>query len=291
MKPKHTPHIDLQEKINTGTDTVQIVHSGGEAIDLSAIKIILSVDGEQTKFNMSKDEGVEVQNPDGTDSTEGVLMLGDRIVINTYDKKNVDLKSSQDIDMFFLDMPSQQVIQRVTLQCGNEENPGTKRRYWITPSPDGTATDTSGGWISIEAVNESGDGIFTVYYPPDHKDGDPNSTAQTFDFNIDATKEGISTINKVTLEIVYSVHDANYKDIALDISVEEPEKWIRVGSTDLNNMPIYKQDFGTSDIDLTPYVKTIDQLQKFKARIVIVTQASEAADKKAWIDFLGIHVD
>ena len=53
------------EKINTGTDTVQIFHSGGEAIDLDEIKVVLSVDGTQTEFNVSSDTCVTVWHPDG----------------------------------------------------------------------------------------------------------------------------------------------------------------------------------------------------------------------------------
>ena len=47
VNPQHTPHTDLRENINTNTNTVQIIHSGGEAIDLSAIKIIFSVNGNK----------------------------------------------------------------------------------------------------------------------------------------------------------------------------------------------------------------------------------------------------
>ncbi len=298
VKPEHTPHTDLQETVNATADTVEVVHSGGEDIDLSNIKIILSVESpgeselEHFEFSRSK---FEIRNPDGTDSDD-LFMLGDCIFINTSKPddrgEKYNITSSDTIDMFFVDMPSEQVIQRVALQHGNEDNSDVTGnitgRYWITPYPNGTATDTSGGWISTEATNEIGDGIFTVYYPPSKNDDDPNSTAQVFDFNINSTKEGVSApIHKVTLKIVYSVHDGSYKDLALDISIGEPEYWIRVDE----NMPQYKQDFDAHEIDLTPYVKTIDDLETFKARVVIITNASKNADKRAWIDFLGIHVD
>ena len=305
-KPEHTPHTDLQENVDTGTNKIQIVHSGGEAIDRSAIKIILSIKipGESELRHLEFSESkLDFRNPDGTESysDDSVFALGDCIIIDTTDPDNrnkeddlddgLDINSSYAIDMFFVDTPSQQVIQRVTLQCGNEgkeENSGTNGRYWITPYPDGTPTDTSGGWISTEAVNEIGDGIFTVYYPPSKNNDDPNSTAQVFDFNINTTKEGVSApIHKVILKIVYSVNDGSYKHLALDISVAEPENWIRVDS----DMTAYKHDFDAYEIDITPYVKTIADLEKFKARVVIVTQASENAKKKAWIDFLGIHVE
>ncbi|WP_269850033.1 hypothetical protein [Methanosarcina horonobensis] len=120
------------------------------------------------------------------------------------------------------------------------------------------------------------------------KDGDPNSTAQIFDFDIDADREGVSEhFNNVTLKIVYSVHDKNYDYIALDISVEDPEKWIRVES----DMPEYNKNFEPDYVDLSSYVKNIEELEAFKVRIVAVTNASNKAGKTAWIDFLGIHVE
>ena len=81
------PHTDLQETINTGDNTIQIYHIGGEAIDLSAINIILNADGQQAEFNSSE---FEVKNPDGSKSTYNALMLGDCIVINAAGK-GVDL--------------------------------------------------------------------------------------------------------------------------------------------------------------------------------------------------------
>ena len=32
VKPEHTPHTDLQEKVNTTTNTIKIFHSGGEPL-------------------------------------------------------------------------------------------------------------------------------------------------------------------------------------------------------------------------------------------------------------------
>ena len=55
VNPPHKPDTALREKINTDTDTVLIFHSGGEAIDLDEIKVVLSVDGTQTEFNVFSD--------------------------------------------------------------------------------------------------------------------------------------------------------------------------------------------------------------------------------------------
>lgn len=291
VNPPHTPKADLQESVDTGTDLVKIFHKGGEAIDLQDAKIMLNINGQQEEFDLSSDPGVSCN------ATNNVLMVGDDIVINTSLSRGRDLRSTDSIDMYFVHTGSDQVIQRVTLQNGNEESGSydetsdTARRDWITPHPNGTANDTSDGWISTEAVDKVGDGNFTTYYAPDKKDGNPNSTAQIFDFKVNATNEGISKsmepFHNVTLKIVYSVHDKNYDYIALDIWDGNPDQWIRVES----DMPEYNKNFDPYYIDLTSDVKTVEELEAFKVRIVAVTHADKKADKIAWIDFLGIHVE
>jgi FlaG/FlaF family flagellin (archaellin) len=109
--PPHTPDTALREKINTDTDTVWIFHSGGEAIDLDEINIILSVNGTPTEFNVSPGD---VWHSDER-PTDGIFRLGDRIEIKT-NKKGVNLTSNDSIDMFFVHTPSEQVIQRAVLQ-------------------------------------------------------------------------------------------------------------------------------------------------------------------------------
>ena len=119
--PPHTPHTDLSEKINTNDDTIKIIHSGGEAIDLKAIKIILSVKGQSVPFDMSyynkPNSTVKVWHFDGNLSNDNALMLGDCIEINT-SQSNISLRNDT-IDMFFVHTPSQQVIQKVMLHSGN----------------------------------------------------------------------------------------------------------------------------------------------------------------------------
>jgi len=288
VNPPHTPKTDLQENVDTGADLVKIFHRGGEAIDLEDAKIVLNINGQQEVFDLSSDPGVSCN------ATNNVLMVGDDIVINTSLSRGRDLNSTDSIDMYFVHTGSDQVIQRVMLQSGNEESESSDdtddtSKYWITPHPNGTADDTSDGWISTEAVDKIGDGIFTTYYASDKKDGDPNSTAQIFEFNISATEEGISEppFENVTLRIVYSLHDKNYDYVALDIWDGNPNQWIRVES----DMPEYNKNFEAYDIKLISYVTTIEELEALKVRIVAVTNADKKADKTAWIDFLGIHVE
>jgi hypothetical protein len=100
VKPKHTPHIDLKENFNISSNNLQILHSGGETIDLPAIKIILSVNGNKKGEFVSP---FTVKNPDGSPSSDSVFTLGDCIEINT---KNMGLKAGDDLEMFFIDIPS-----------------------------------------------------------------------------------------------------------------------------------------------------------------------------------------
>ncbi len=116
VDPPHTPHVDLQEKIDTNTDTVWILHSGGEAVDSKEINVILSINGNSTPpFDRSE---FMILNSDGSPSNNGILTLGDFIEIDTT-QQGINLKDSDTVDMYFVHTPSQQVIQRVTLQKGN----------------------------------------------------------------------------------------------------------------------------------------------------------------------------
>ena len=115
VNPPHTPKADLQETIDTGANTVKIFHVGGEAIDLEDVKIVLNINGEQEEFNVS-DPGVNYS------ATNKVLMVGDYIEINTNKSRGRILKSTDTIDMYFVHTGSDQVIQRVMLQSGNEES-------------------------------------------------------------------------------------------------------------------------------------------------------------------------
>jgi FlaG/FlaF family flagellin (archaellin) len=81
INPPHKQHTYISERIDTNADTIQILHSGGEEVNLKALKIILSVNGKLAKFNMS-DPSVKVLNSRDSASNNGFLMLGDCIEIN-----------------------------------------------------------------------------------------------------------------------------------------------------------------------------------------------------------------
>jgi len=114
VNPPHVPRTDLQESINREDDTVQIFHSGGEAIDLEDIKIILSVNDTQAEFNVS-DSNVTAYDLNGTElSPTDVFMLGDSIVINPSSKVNITDEDAT-INLYFVDTKSDQVIKKAVL--------------------------------------------------------------------------------------------------------------------------------------------------------------------------------
>jgi len=281
MNPPHTPHTDLQENIDTGTDTVQIFHSGGEAIDLEAINIILSVDGQQAEFNMSD---FEVRKPDGNLSTDSILMLGDYILINTTGS-GLNMTAGDAIDMYFVHTPSQQVIQKAVLQRGYGELP-----YWITPHPYGTVYDKSGNnkaeWLPTELVDGINDGLLTECEMVKDK-----WSNETFTFGIDADEMGIKDpLKLVLLKIVYISHDSSQKNLTLSINDKNPDKWVTIASDMEEYKKITDCDQDLEPFNLTPYVTTTEELENLS--IMFSAYGIAASDNKiGWVDFVGIHVE
>ncbi|MPM71372.1 hypothetical protein SDC9_118337 [bioreactor metagenome] len=114
VKPPHVPRTDLEESINTTDRTVQIFHSGGEAIDLKDIKIILSANGTQADFNIS-DYNFIAYDPKGNKlSSNDAFMLGDCIIINTSSSK-VNVTAANFTELYFVHTESKQVIKKAIL--------------------------------------------------------------------------------------------------------------------------------------------------------------------------------
>jgi FlaG/FlaF family flagellin (archaellin) len=277
VKPKHTPHIDLQENFNRSTNTVQIFHSGGEAIDLSAIKIIFSVNGDKKGEFVSP---FTVKNPDGTASSDSVFTLGDCIEINT---ASMDIKTGDDVEMFFIDMPSRQVIQKAVLQRGSWKLPD-----WITPYPYGSVYSNSSGWLPTELVGTYNDG-FTNDSVPQR----PDSMYQEFQFGIDADEMGISDpLTRVQLKIIYKSPDCSPDEISL--LIYNGSDW----TTDPTNMTMVEyhtfEECAAAnkvyDINLAPcYVNTTDKLEKLKVKIL--GSGNAASSKFYSVDYIGVHVE
>ena len=312
VKPKHTPHIDLSEKIDTGSDTIQIVHSGGEAIDLDKIKVVVYIkkpnQPEFTQiFDMSdpligKDPSiVKVQDSKGLISTDGVVTLGDCIVIYTNSNKlnvgnRIDLKSEDLVSMFFVDITSQQVIQKAVLQGGFWKLPS-----WITPHPYGSIFSSTSGWQPTESLAEINDGSLT------HSTiVNDNTIYEDYTFGVDAEEMGIPNSFNTFLRIIYQIHDCSPNTLTLSISTSS--EWIKIAPQPTYTPPTllpenYKtiseciaanggpdETTGVTTYNITPYVKTTDDLERLKVRFSFLGNA-ESENKVGSVDFVGIHVD
>jgi FlaG/FlaF family flagellin (archaellin) len=300
------PHTDLQETINTSDNTIQIYHIGGEAIDLSSIKIVLNDNGQQTELNSSE---FKVKNPDGSNSTDDALILGDCIVIDTIGK-GVDLIGGNAMDVFVVHTPSKQIIQKTVLQSISWERP-----EWITPYPYGSICDKSGSknetFLPTELVGCIGDGLVTDC----HMEKDFESY-EIFTFGIEEYELNIKDpLKNVSLDVVYSSHDNSQKDMILEINVGGNE-WIKVADLkgpnkkDTNEKDSNKKDTNKKDTNekdsnkkdtnekvtyketfpITDKVNTVAKIENLKVRFSAIGN-SNSDNKDVWIDFVGIHVE
>jgi hypothetical protein len=290
VKPEHIPHTDLQEKFNSSDDKIQIVHSGGEAIDKSAIKIIVNVDGEKAGEFDGDHNDFKIKRPDGKE--DNVFTLGNYIEIDT---KSMSLEKEDNIDIFFIDTPSQQVIQKAVLQRGSVEVID-----WITPHPYGSVYSDStvnGGWQSTESVAESDDTL--------HTDSQiPKSTyvTENYTFGIDADEMGISnSFTSIFLRIIYQVK--NNSPNTLKLSIFNGTQWVPIAPNEIQTkMPEYHsieesvtanppdKYTGETTYDITQYIKNTNELEKLEVSFSVEGNADENSEKSVWVDFVGIHV-
>ncbi|HEY3361872.1 MAG TPA: type IV pilin N-terminal domain-containing protein [Methanosarcina sp.] len=290
VKPEHIPHTDLRENFYRGSNNLQIVHSGGEAIDRSAIKIILSGNyGQSDEFSKSytvsdpNDPIAKILKPDGKVSTDNFFMFGDCITINTagividpITHKPRDLTNKDSIDMFFIDMPSQQAIQKTVLQKGTREP-----LDWITPHPYGSVYDSYGGWLDTESVGEI-DGTFTKS-PIPHKDW----VYEDYTFGIDADEMGISDpLGSILLKIIYNSGDNSPQNLTL--TIYNGSSWTqlasKMGETFQGNRTIV-----TYPID--EYVSNTAQLESLIVKFSAIGNAANQSAKVDLVDFVGIQVN
>ena len=108
MSPPHAPRVDLKERIDRGENTVYILHQGGEAVDLKDINIVLNTGEKQEEFNISSN-----RSEFNYSVSNDILMLGDYIILNSTGR-GINLTVDDPV-MYFIHIPSQQVIQRVKL--------------------------------------------------------------------------------------------------------------------------------------------------------------------------------
>lgn len=276
MNPPHTPHTNLQEKLDRSKNIVRIFHCGGEAIDLGDINIILNVDGKPIEFNKS-DSGFMLLDPKGNQSNNSVFTLRDCIRINTSSKVNIT--NAQAIDLYFVHTESSQVIQKTMLWRSFGNLP-----EWITPYPYGSVYDSEEGWQDQGLVDKIGDQYYTENFPKGIEIYE-NFTFGSLD-DLDIPED--TSFSKVTLKIVYRIHDESAK---LKLSIYNESMEVNLGDlTKKGCTPSENNgDFVESELDITNQVKNATDLENLV--VEISTKPHAAASKEGWIDFIGIHLE
>ncbi|MDD2340166.1 MAG: type IV pilin N-terminal domain-containing protein [Methanosarcina sp.] len=298
VKPEHIPNTDLRENVDMKNSSISITHGGGEAIDMSAIKIILSVkkagdpDLKHLEFSGSN---LDIRNPNGNNyapSNNAVFMLGDFIIIDTIkpdDSNGLTLESSDDIEMFFVDMPSQQVIQKAVLQKGSREK---EFPYWITPHPYGSVyvcDNSTNEWVPTELVDGINDNLMTECQMYQNQWSSQNFTFGIEDYELDLK----NPLKKVELKIVYTVHDNSQELLTLEINDKNPDEWVNIipSNIDLKNYKtITETDQQLPTFDITDKVSTVEELRNLTVSFSAYGHAN-SGNKFGWVDFIGIHVE
>jgi Protein of unknown function (DUF1628). len=290
VKPEHIPHTDLRENFYRGSNTLQIVHSGGETIDRSTIKIILSGNyGNSDEFSKSytvsdpNDPIAKILKPDGKVSTDNVFTLGDCIKINTAGivtdriaHRSRDLTNNDSVDMFFIDMPSQQVIQSTVLQKATREP-----LDWITPHPYGSVYDSYGGWLDTESVGAI-DGTFTQSPIPKR-----DWVYEEYTFGIDADEMGISDpLSSISLKVIYNAGDNSPQNLTL--SIYNGYSWTQLASQ------MGETFQGNREVVIYPifdYVSNTAQLENLIVKFSAIGNAANQSVKTNLVDFVGIQIN
>jgi len=100
---RDVPHTEIMERVDLTTGTIEILHSGGETLDVASIKIILYVNGEKKVFTAAS-ETVEVS------SQNKAWKFGDSFTI-----KNTSISSEDTVALYFVHTDSKQVLHKVQL--------------------------------------------------------------------------------------------------------------------------------------------------------------------------------
>lgn len=288
--PDDLPHAKLQEWMDTTENKIYLKHCTGEPIKIEETEISANINGKKYVCNSSN-----VYKGAGNNSH---WELGEILEINTSNEWGLDIKDYDEIDLFIIDTPTKEPIQKVRLTTDDRD----RKRFvgWITPQGD--VTDTSNGsaqlshvqiedWVWFKTSKEQNETAYTVYYPPTAvgNETDPN-VYQEFDFGINPCYYGFrpgDSFSNVTLKIAYRTNDNSLLKIELRFyDIDDPSKWTSV-NVDLpeNNA------FNVTSIDLTNRINTTEDLSNFKIRFQAVGNADEHANKEINIDYLGLWIE
>jgi len=296
--PADVPHTDVQEIMETSTDTIYLKHNGGEPISSRDAEIIVNINGKKYVFTSP-----QIYESLGNSN---VWEVGDTIEINTMKSWGVTLNNNDEVELFLVDTPSNELIQKSTLTTKSQKKPDLE--IWLTPM--GNITDTSlstkdekghadkkqvlhpdaGEPNKLPHTNENRN--CTTYYPP--KGAINTSTYEEFDFGIKPAAYGLrpgDTLVNVTLIIVYYTKDSsegdNIKLKFYDTDEHGHGEWVYYDEI----LPAHNTKFESETIDLTDYINTPVDLANFKVRIEASTSANPNAGKEINIDYMGLWVE
>jgi FlaG/FlaF family flagellin (archaellin) len=297
--PADVPHTDVQEIMDTSTDMIYLKHNGGEPISSRDAEIIVNINGKKYVYTSS-----QIYESLGNSN---VWKVGDTIEINTMNTWTVDLKNNDQVELFLVDTPSNELIQksRLTSVFKTETDfemmvvPGniidTSKSKDEAKNGYGTKKQVSGTDSTKKDDAPDNDNIAneakncTTYYPP--RDVINPDIYQEFDFSIKPAAYGMrpgDTLVNVTLTIVYYTHDNSYAALKLkfyDIDEYGQGKWVYYK----NDLPVHNTEFKPETINLTEYINTPADLAHFKVRIEAARGAE--TDKDINIDYMGLWVE
>ncbi|MCQ1534703.1 type IV pilin [Methanosarcina sp. KYL-1] len=287
--PDDLPHTSLREWMDTSEDVIYLKHCGGEAIKTDELEIIANINGEKYVYT-SPEIHEELGNKSFWD-------LGEVLAIDARSEWGLDLKDYHNINLYLIDTPTEELVQKVTLTTDFRKAPYLTR--WITPK--GEVVDTSGGeaelshvqvedWKRLEELNiKDEDGAYTVYHPPKKIGTETDPTIyQEFDFGINPCLYGFrpgDSLTNATLKIVYRTNDNSLLKIELRFyDTDSPLGW-----TAREIMLPEKNAFNVTYIPLINFINTTEDLAEFTVRLEAVTNAD--SEKEVNIDYLALWIE
>ncbi|AKB80374.1 hypothetical protein MSHOH_3891 [Methanosarcina horonobensis HB-1 = JCM 15518] len=278
--PDDLPHANLQEWMDTSEEKIYLKHCSGEPIKIEELEIVASINNTRYVYNSS--------NAYTETGSNGYWELGEVITLDAGSEWALDLKDYHEIDLYLVDTPTKELIQKSRLTTDFRRDPYVIG--WITPR--GGARDTSnGGSATLADVQKENDTFWTIYKTPT-KNGtetDPN-IYQEIDFGVNPCLYGYrpgDSLSNVTLKIVYRTNDNSILKIRLRFyDVDSPSNWFYREIA----LP-EKNAFTAVYIPLTDYINSTEDLADFTVRLEAVTNADEHSHKEVNIDYLGLWIE
>lgn len=291
-EPDDLPHAKLQEWMDTSENKIYLKHCTGEPIKTEELQIAVNINGKKYVCNSSEAYAGAGDN--------GYWELGEMLEINTSREWGLDIKDYDEIDLYIIDTPTKEPIQKTKLTTDIRKEPYLTG--WITPM--GYAFDNSSGsaelyhvqseeWIVLNAPGAEDDpDAYTVYHPP-KKDGTQidENVYQEFDFGVNPCIYGFrpgDSFSKVLLKIIYRTNDNSPYKIQLRFyDLNDPTKWDSV------EIPLPdKNKFNVTVENITAYVNTTEDLANFRVRIEAASNAENKDFKKEInIDYLALWIE